>query len=248
MTLAERIRELVNERYLAPARAANQDHVSVRTGDVHAELGLAQRMPAVCGALDAAIFETQYGARLVSRTGPHHGANVVFTFSLLGPTLAPPTAPPRPPAMTRPTSDGCFLVSCVAAKRTSAAMAKDLYVSDWFVKARAHVERIGARWFILSAEHGLVDPTTVIAPYERTLNAMSSRERLAWAERVIVQMKEQLPGAERIIVFAGERYREHLMGHLRSISPDVQVPMEGLRIGEQLSWLGRSGPSLAARA
>ena len=57
--------------------------------------------------------------------------------------------------------------------------AKDLYISDWFVKARAHVEQAGNEWFILSAEHGLVHPENVIAPYERTLNAMGIADRRA---------------------------------------------------------------------
>lgn len=58
--------------------------------------------------------------------------------------------------------------------------AKDLYISDWFVKARAYVEQAGDEWFILSAEYGLVSPETVIAPYERTLNTMGIAERRAW--------------------------------------------------------------------
>ena len=64
-----------------------------------------------------------------------------------------------------------FVVGCprsgttlVQALESAPAKAKDLYTSDWFRKARAYVEHRGGPWFILSAEHGLVDPETVIGP------------------------------------------------------------------------------------
>lgn len=52
-------------------------------------------------------------------------------------------------------------------------------------------------------------------------------------------MDERLPSADRIMVLAGQRYREFLMDYLRTRAANVEVPLEGLRIGEQLSWLGR---------
>jgi hypothetical protein len=72
-----------------------------------------------------------------------------------------------------------YLVSCVSQKRKQACPARELYVSDWFLKARRYTERSGCRWFILSAEYGLVAPDRVIAPYERTLNTMPVTERRA---------------------------------------------------------------------
>ncbi len=76
--------------------------------------------------------------------------------------------------------------------------ARDLYVSDWFVKARAYVERTGIDWCILSAEYGLLDPESVIAPYERTLNTMGVVERRAWASKVLGQLQTRVrPTAAR---------------------------------------------------
>jgi hypothetical protein len=134
--------------------------------------------------------------------------------------------------------DKVFLVSCVSQKAASPQLAKDLYVSDWFLKARRYVELAESPWFILSAEFGLVHPVSVIAPYERTLNRMGLAERRAWAKRVIGQMRATLPKTDEIVVLAGMRYREFLMDYLRSRAKRVLVPLEGLRIGEQLSWLG----------
>lgn len=132
----------------------------------------------------------------------------------------------------------CSLVSCVGQKASSACSAKNLYLSDWFVKARRHVEAAGGPWFILSAEFGLVHPDTVIAPYERTLNTMGIAARRAWARRVISQMERDLPASDEIVVLAGARYREFLMDYLHARAQRVLIPLEGLRIGEQLSWLG----------
>jgi hypothetical protein len=131
----------------------------------------------------------------------------------------------------------CHLVSCVGQKQSKPVKAQDLYISEWFKKARAFVAARGSPWFILSAEHGLVDPTQVIAPYEKTLNQMGVREREAWASRVIDQMDKRLPECDEIVVLAGARYREFLMEYLARRAKRVTVPMENMRIGEQLSWL-----------
>lgn len=131
-----------------------------------------------------------------------------------------------------------YLVSCVSGKGPSPAPARELYTSQWFVLTRRFVESTGSPWFILSAEHGLVAPNDVIAPYERTLNAMGVKARRAWALRVQEQMNHALPAAERCVVLAGERYREFLMNFLRERYA-VEVPMQGLAIGQQLQWLSR---------
>ncbi len=130
-----------------------------------------------------------------------------------------------------------YLVSCVGKKCSTPCAAKDLYISDWFVKARHYVEGTGSPWFILSAEYGLVPPDLVVAPYERTLKTMRAPERQLWAERVKTKMETSLPAVERIVVLAGVRYREHLMDYLRQRARTVEVPMKGLGIGRQLHFL-----------
>lgn len=130
-----------------------------------------------------------------------------------------------------------YLVSCVARKRKRRVPAKDLYESTWFVLARARIERRGAPWFILSAKYGVVHPATTIAPYDETLNTMGVEDRRAWAVRVKTQMDETLPRTDEVVLFAGRRYREFLDEYLRCRFKSVKIPMEGLRIGEQLRWL-----------
>jgi hypothetical protein len=133
-----------------------------------------------------------------------------------------------------------YLVSCVGKKSASPAPARELYVSDWFQKARDYVEGTSCPWFILSAEHGLLPPDQIVPPYERTLNKMKKPERQQWAERVKAQMETALPNAERIVVLAGSRYREFLMSYLRQRATIVDVPMQTLGIGKQLQYLGEA--------
>lgn len=133
-----------------------------------------------------------------------------------------------------------YLVSCVSQKREYACVARDLYISDLFRKARRFTEASGCQWFILSAEYGLVTPGQVIAPYERTLNKMRATDRRAWGERVAAQLAEAVPDLSLVVFLAGKRYREFLASHLASRGVEVSVPMKGLRIGEQLRWLGQN--------
>jgi len=137
-------------------------------------------------------------------------------------------------------SNTVYLVSCVSKKRSTPAPAKDLYISDWFVKARHYVEGTRSPWFILSAEYGLVPPDLIVAPYERTLKTMRAQERQSWAERVKAKMETSLPAVERIVVLAGLRYREYLMDYLRQRAKRVEVPMEGMGIGRQLHFLAEA--------
>ena len=96
-------------------------------------------------------------------------------------------------------------------------------------------------WFILSAKHGLVHPDAEIAPYDETLNNMPVAARRGWAKRVNSQLAETLPNVDEVVIFAGRRYREFIERQLRARFTSVEVPMEGLRIGEQLRWL-KNGP------
>tara|TARA_R110002110_G_scaffold85816_4_gene223683 strand:- start:8266 stop:8991 length:726 start_codon:yes stop_codon:yes gene_type:complete len=234
---------------LAPAFDRGEMKVVVRSGDVHRDMELSQRMPSVCTALDSQKFESEFGVRLIERTGPEQGANAMYLFERAG------TAPMRPieggaeavavladvpnASSTIEHERSIYLVSCVSKKLHERAPAKDLYISDWFRKARRYVEATGCPWFILSAEHGLVAPDQPLYPYETTLNTMPIAERRRWAESVDAQLLRLAPNAKHVKFLAGARYREFLQLHLQTRGIGTDVPMRGLRIGEQLAWLSR---------
>ncbi|HRD31848.1 MAG TPA: hypothetical protein PLB31_02165 [Fimbriimonadaceae bacterium] len=49
----------------------------------------------------------------------------------------------------------------------------------------------------------------------------------------------ELPDLQHATILAGDRYREFLTPRLLARGVQVDVPMQGLRIGEQLRWLDR---------
>ena len=133
-----------------------------------------------------------------------------------------------------------FLISCVGPKRQNPAPSKDLYISPWFRKARSYVEGTGQPWFVLSAKHGLLRPLEVISSYDLTLNSMAIGDRRRWSRNVLSQLQPHLSSVGTVIFLAGLRYREFLVPAVLDYGLDVSVPLEGLRIGEQLRWLNRA--------
>ena len=131
------------------------------------------------------------------------------------------------------------LVSCVKRKRPVPTPARELYDSALFRGMRHFAESHADRWFILSAEHGLIAPDTEIAPYERTLNRMSVEERRSWAARVLEALASEVSAGDTVLMLAGVRYREGIVPSLKKGGIDVQVPLEGLGLGRQLQWLNR---------
>ena len=136
--------------------------------------------------------------------------------------------------------DRIWLVACVKGKRGAPAPTKDLYRSDWFRKARRYVEQSGGAWYILSDKYGLAHPDAELEPYEKDIGRMPACDRRAWARRVRAQMDAELPPAGEVVILAGRRYREYLIGYLAQRFGKVSIPMEGLRIGEQQQWLNRA--------
>jgi hypothetical protein len=130
--------------------------------------------------------------------------------------------------------DPVILVACCGPKLSKPAAAADLYVSSLFKKARTYAERRG-RWFILSALHGLLDPTAVIAPYDVTLKKMPASKRREWGRKVRDQMKSAGLIGLPLVALAGADY----VKPLTDIGLTVSQPMKGKSIGKQLQWLNQ---------
>lgn len=132
------------------------------------------------------------------------------------------------------------LVGCVKTKAPWAAPARDLYTSPLFMARRRWVEERSDRWFVLSALHGLVDPDARLEPYDVTLKTMTPAARRAWSRSVLSDLRDavgDLAGV-RVRVLAGAEYRDFgLLDGLRDAGAEVEVVAEGLRVGEQVSFL-----------
>jgi hypothetical protein len=136
------------------------------------------------------------------------------------------------------------LVSCVKSKLPYSAPARDLYTSPLFRGARCAVQRSCDRWFVLSAEHGLVDPGLVLAPYEKILTKASPAERRLWSERVLDQLRSELNqlGGHTYEVHAGAAYANFgLAAGLERAGAEVEQPLEGLGLGLRLAYYKRTG-------
>lgn len=129
------------------------------------------------------------------------------------------------------------LVSCCKTKTAEAVAAKDLYISDLFVKTRSYAEREYSEWAILSALHGLIQPDTITAPYEYTLIGKSSADKKRWADAVFSAIQAKHETDTRISIFAGRDYRKFLQPLLENAGYTVDVPLAGLGIGEQKAQL-----------
>ena len=262
LRLADQIRQYAVNKYVRPARQAQKRTVEIRAGDIHAKLGLSNRRPAVCSALGSKKFQRLADVTLVKHCGPIEGSKTTFCFQLESPAAAAvasdalqvkpktPSHPQEPIETPLSHSDssvaqaqnpnligGLHLVSCVKSKLLQPAPAKDLYISNWFRKTRACVERAGGAWYILSAKYGLLHPNEVIPPYELTLKSMGITERRTWAQGVIKDLQPHVADRETVVMFAGARYREFLEPSLGNQGIKVDVPMRGLRQGQQLRWL-----------
>jgi cytoplasmic iron level regulating protein YaaA (DUF328/UPF0246 family) len=131
-----------------------------------------------------------------------------------------------------------YLVACVSQKQNHPAPAELMYQSDWFLKAREYVKRYADNWYILSAKYGLLAPETVIEPYNKTLaHGMSKAERLNWANSVYADLLQVTKPEDKLVFLAGQKYRENLIPKLELMRYSLEIPMEGLRIGNQLAWL-----------
>jgi len=80
---ADEVRAYCSKKYVEPARSRGEKIVSVRAGDVHDALGYRNRVPLVCSALGASVFEKTCRLRRSAVEGPLNGANTVFRFEIL---------------------------------------------------------------------------------------------------------------------------------------------------------------------
>ena len=128
-----------------------------------------------------------------------------------------------------------ILISCVSKKLPHKAKAKDLYISPLFTLNYQYAKSLNPdKIFILSAKYGLLNPEQEIEPYNETLNTKSTQEIKDWAQEVIIDLKKQTDlGKDEFIFLAGTKYRKFLILHIKN----YKVPMQGLTIGRQLSFL-----------
>ena len=125
------------------------------------------------------------------------------------------------------------LVSCSAGKEEKPMPAEKLYNSDLFKKQMEYAKKLAPdnNVYIISAKYHLVPLSKTIAPYNLTLKEMPANEREKWAEVVLKQLQEKGYNLQKdkFVILAGNAYRQYLEPQMKN----VEVPFEGLRIGQQ---------------
>ena len=125
------------------------------------------------------------------------------------------------------------LVSCSAGKESKSMPAEKLYNSDLFKKQLEYARKLAPpnHIYIISAKYHLVPLNKTIAPYNLTLKDMPAPDREAWSEVVKKQLEQRGYNLQKdkFVFLAGKAYRQYLEPQMKNID----VPFEGLRIGQQ---------------
>ena len=128
------------------------------------------------------------------------------------------------------------LITCVSSKRPEILPAKELYDSPYFAAMKRYAKARGYPWFILSAKHGLVEPETVLEPYdERGLTVKQSQE-------IAASLSEK--GVELVRITGGTDYTDTLVPELELEGIDVIEVCRGMGIGRRISELQTLARSL----
>lgn len=128
------------------------------------------------------------------------------------------------------------LVGCGSEKRDKRTEAKSLYTSTYFAKKRQWAEGCDT-WRILSAEHGVVHPATVLEPYDTAMADLSDEQANEWATDVMADLRPLLSSFDEVVVLAGRDYFDPISDGLRQAALTVQWPFQGKRLFEQMEWL-----------
>lgn len=75
------VREYVVRKYIREAKRAALRRFSVNAGEVHRALGLQNRVPQVCNALQSGKFLHENDLRIVEKTGPPSGLSTSVTIT-----------------------------------------------------------------------------------------------------------------------------------------------------------------------
>ena len=134
-----------------------------------------------------------------------------------------------------------ILISCVSKKLKVKDMAYKLYSPSTLFKAHWNyaIHCLKAEplnnIFIISALHGLLEPTKCIDPYNVTLKTMTKSEKEKWADKVVNQISNKNIDINdtEFIILAGKDYYEYLIKKL----PNYKlIPEDPLPIGKRMQW------------
>jgi hypothetical protein len=133
------------------------------------------------------------------------------------------------------------LVGCgkMKAVTESGVPARDLYIGNPFRMSFRHARETSDDVHILSALHGLVDPSKLLAPYDYSMAQMFISDQRRWGVRILTELKAEYPLTPlRIIFYAGQHYVRPIMEAV-TVELDYwsfENPLKGMDLFERLRW------------
>jgi hypothetical protein len=91
--------------------------------------------------------------------------------------------------------------------------------------------------FVLSAEHGVVGLSSILAPYDTTLKTMSTIARREWGIRVGRTLGQYAPARSSVELFCGEEYITPLASDFERLSYKTSNRLSGMSLGQRLRKL-----------
>lgn len=128
------------------------------------------------------------------------------------------------------------LISCVSKKKQGSFKAKEIYISDLFIKSYFFAKKYfkDSKIFILSAKYGLVEENEIIESYDLTLKNFSVSEKKEWSKKVFNSLKNKIDADTEVVFLAGNSYSYFLKKLMKN---PISEPLKGLKFGERLSYL-----------
>lgn len=130
------------------------------------------------------------------------------------------------------------IVGCGSEKLDRPAPARELYTGQLFRKSLAYAEQRCERVWIVSAKGGLLRLDQEVAPYDEKLSE-SKKLRWSWGRLVWEQLRAQhfADSPHDLMILAGVTYAEPIAAFARGDTWRVELPLEGMEIGERLRFL-----------
>lgn len=136
-----------------------------------------------------------------------------------------------------------YLITCSKEKRQKKAPAKELYTSARFKYARKLAEEHADQWFILSAKHGLLQPSDLITPYDMCLHELDKTTKHKWCQMVINQLAPHLNKDTQVVYLGEEGYVQAISLWLEKKNIHIFIPFRYLAEKKRIPWLKQVQPS-----
>ena len=136
-----------------------------------------------------------------------------------------------------------YLVSCSKDKKKHDALAKDLYISKRFILSRELAEAYSDQWFILSAQHGLLKPDSLIAPYDKSLLDIDRKTKKRWLNLILQQLEPYLAEETNVVYLGDDHYFREISKWLVSKNVSIFTPFQHLKKEIRIPWLQQAQKS-----